>query len=172
MSGELVGFSPELARQTKEVVRRLSLTPRQIPPQVDASQVRALRDTIPIHNNSGAEIPQYGLILLKAYEADYVTVGADQFDYPGISTIGIATAAIANGINGRAWIAGIHPVLCAAYAAIVFQSRIAPQAASFYAAAFALGPLLVVGEVAAGYQPGGLPAGVGLVKARIDHWRP
>jgi len=68
-------------------------------------------DTVAFKNNSGLEIPAYGVIWLDDYEADYVTRDGKRPALDGEPSIGIATATIPIGGTGRAWIDGIHPVL-------------------------------------------------------------
>ena len=145
----------------ERVQRRWSDAPNLI-------RVRESEDLTPVLNVSGATVPEYGLVWLVNIQTDEVSFGADQFDYPAVSTLGIASGQMPAGAPGFVWRTGIHPVLCAGYAGIPFKSRLSSQAESFYAIPGTMGLLLHVGPVAAGLQPAGHPAGVGLVKVRIQ----
>jgi hypothetical protein len=153
----------------RDLVRARAYANRRAPMIRPDQQVRAMEDTVAIRNDSGTTIPQYGIVWLVERDSAGAYWSAEQIDYPAVTSIGIATAEIAAAGYGRAWVRGEHPVLCSDYASVVLMSRLSTQAASFYATAAALGLLLMVGDHA---QPGGLPAGVGLVRVRIDNGRP
>ena len=145
----------------ERVQRRWSDAPNLI-------RVRASEDLTPVLNVSETPVSEYGLVWLVDMDADNVSFGADQFDYPAVSTLGIASGQMPIGAPGFVWRTGVHPVLCENYASIPFKSRLSSQAGSFYAIPGTMGLLLHVGLVAAGLQPAGHPAGVGLVKVRIQ----
>ena len=138
----------------------------------DVRKVREEPDLVRVQNVSGLLVPQYGLVWLVELEPDLVTLGAARIQYPGVTMLGIAGGAMPIGAPGWAWRSGEHPVLVSDYAAIDYRRRLSSQAGSFYAVAAKLGLLLHIGDVAAADQPAGLPPGVGLVRARLDRWRP
>lgn len=158
-------------RRIGRAVAWVERTQRRWSDAPDLIRVRAHEHLTPVLNVSGAVIPEYGLVWLVEMQADEVSFGASLFDYPAVSMLGIASGVMSIGAPGFVWTTGIHPVLCVDYASILYKSRLSSQAASFYAMAGIAGLLLHVGPVAAAQQPAGHPAGVGLVKVRMQHAR-
>lgn len=116
-------------------------------------------------NGFGSACPAFGLVSLTGYDAsnfeyDYTRPGA-----AGLTEIGIAGSAISAAGTGAIWIDGVHPVLVSDYAGLSFGDRLGSQTDSWYAQADGSGPLVMMGNVPSSDQPGGLPAGVGLVRA-------
>ena len=103
-------------------------------------------DTVAFKNNSGLEIPAYGVIWLDDYEADYVTRDGKRPALDGEPSIGIATATIPIGGTGRAWIDGIHPVYVSDLIGdLSFPCHGTAQADTFFAKAHDGGPLRFLG---------------------------
>ena len=138
----------------------------------DTMKVRAIEDLALVQNLAGEVIPQYAVVWLVELEDDLITFGAKQIEYPAVTTIGIASGAIPDGAPGYVWRSGTHPLLCSSYEDVEYRRRLSSQAGSWYAIRGELGLILHIGDVAAADQPAGLPAGVGLVRARLDKWRP
>ena len=125
-------------------------------------------ETVFLNNAEGTACPQYGVLWLDGFDESNNRYTAKQVDYAGITQIAIACGEIDASDNGLAWREGIRKVLCSDYASVAVQSRVGAQPDSWYAVAAKMGPMMVVGEVAAGDQPTGLPAGVGVVLAKLE----
>ena len=121
--------------------------------------------TVGFKNNSGLEIPAYGVIWLDDYEADYVTRDGKRPAADGEPSIGIATATIPVGATGRAWIDGIHPVLTSdTIGALTFPCNAIAEANVFTARAHTGGPLRFLGAASVADFPA-----ANLVMAEFTH---
>ena len=164
-------ITPESAERLQKVMRTVEAH-HPVVTRGDDTALPPFVESAPVVNTSGLAVPQYGIVWLGATASDGYSRNASQIEYPGVTMFGVATAAIPAGAPGRAWISGVHPVLCSNYAAMPLGTRLSTQAASWFALRAALGLMLLVGTVPGIDQPGGLPGGVGLVRARIDRGRP
>lgn len=122
-------------------------------------------DTVGFVNNSGLEIPAYGVVWLDDYEADYVMRDGKRPALDGEPSIGIATATIPAGGTGRAWIDGIHPVLTSdVIGTLSFPVNAIAESNAFTARAYAGGPLRFLGAASVPAFPG-----ANLVMAEVTH---
>ena len=166
-----VTFTKESAKRIAKATRAVEAAGLDISRTPRRGASSRLRDNVEFHNQDTAAAPANAVIWLYEYRSDYSGFNAKRVEYPGITRIGIVAGAVASGDQGNAWQAGYHNVLCSAYASVPILSRIGAVADSWYAAAHDLGQMLVVGSVPAGDQPSGLPAGVGLLRVRLDAFR-
>jgi len=93
-------------------------------------------------------------------------------DYPGISRVGVLAGPVGANERGRAWVAGVHPVLVEDVGLIV-GDRVGATKDSFVASACLLGPLQIVGLPSAAETArwDAAPGGATYVYARIGHER-
>ncbi len=101
--------------------------------------------SVPIYNDVGSEIPQFGIIELGALLSDGVLHNADKPAYSSISRYAIACTPIPIASPGRAWIVGIHPVLIILKdgESIAIRDHVRPHKNSHYGRIFELGPMIV-----------------------------
>lgn len=157
-------FVPKAADHNAFVDAARAHRDRQHDQRVDPH--RGAARTVGVKNTTDMPAPRGGLLWIRTTsEAGYVEVS--QPAYPGVSLLLVATVPVPAGRIAAASYSGVVRVLCDEYAGIEAGDRLGPQAESWAAHRFALGPLLVHGLVAEDQQPGGLPEGQGLVWARL-----
>ena len=119
---------------------------------------------IRVRNDDASDAPRGALLWVRDMTVAG-SVAVEQPDYPAVSMLLVADAPIVSGEFGTGLVAGLVKVLCDDYADLAPGDRVGAQGGSWYAHYFALGPLLVQGQVQAEDQPASLPEGVGLVWA-------
>ncbi len=127
-----------------------------------SSQNDNLIGEVRVRNRSGVAVLRYGALcicdapLVELFDADYT-------DGPhGIQTLGIATTPIPVSGLGRAWTAGIHPVIADDYASVAVGDRLNTQADEFDLVIDYMGPFKVLKKltspiVIASFEPHGIP---------------
>jgi len=160
-----VTFTREAAQRIVRAVRAWERNSPVVSRPVRRTPLLADDDCVYVINNQGANAVAGSLLKLDSWSVTESRYGVSRPDATGLTEIGIACGAIDDGSEGWAWMTGTHVVLASAYADLTFGDKIGSQADSWYAAADDSGVLRVLGGVRAADQPGGLPAGVGLVRA-------
>ena len=162
-----VTFTREAAQRIIRAVRVWERTSPVVSRPVRRTPLLADDDCVYVINNQGANAVAGSLLKLDSWSVTESRYGVSRPDATGLTEIGIACGAIDDGSEGWAWMTGTHVVLASAYADLTFGDKIGSQADSWYAAADDSGVLRVLGGVRAADQPGGLPEGVGLVRAQF-----
>ena len=160
--------------RTAAVVRAVERSPRILSRPNRRATPSAPIDWTGVTNADAEAIPAEGACLwMYEYLEASNTWRAKRPTYAGITRIGVATSGgTAKGATTFAFTSGVHPVLVEDYANVDLLTRVTPYADSWYARPFKVGPILIVGTVAAADQPSGLASGCGLMLGELDGFRP
>ena len=99
-----------------------------------ATPVVGLRDSYLVWNESGFDVPRYGLVELRDMGADDAGREFVRPASPWPARVGIASAPIVDGAVGRVWTSGMHPLRLTGWADLIdvmFPFRIVAQVDSF-----------------------------------------
>ncbi len=160
-----VMFDREGARRIVEVVRNVESSPHLFRAPRGSRRPQARPVSIPIYNNSGGIIPEYGAVQLSGgLHTDDASHKVIKVATLQLQDVVIVTAEIATADYGRAWVmaSGIYSVLAEDYASVAIGDRLNTIIAAFDLVIDYMGPFLVTHKattpvVLARFQPQHVP---------------
>jgi hypothetical protein len=137
-------IDPQLIARIMRAVRKIEAADKNA---ADSSVVSPYNRTVPIANQSGYAIPQYGVVWLTGLTTDNATHIARRPAYGGISRVGIATSEIPVNGKGRCWVDGLQTIRADDYSGTDVGDRLGALKDSFNATPDTLGVFTVLAKL-------------------------